>query len=229
MWRTMERRKEMRRRARKSYGPIIESDKGRILRARIPGVCGVIPRVVAQFFPVNRINSLFRGFRDDRHDKIRMRDRTKEMPSLLPVGMTSGWAQVSQLRPKPTERGYSFWCKSKIEIDHPRSLGDPNFGLRSFSNVGRLVSLSISVSASTQRSTLVTRDTYRCTVKHTSFTIYIKMGYKMLGKCKNLLLLVQALHDPGFRGNELRGRDPELHQLRKRGRETSNKPGCQFL
>jgi hypothetical protein len=38
------------------------------------------------------------------------------------------------------------------------------------------------------------------------------------------LLLVQVFHDPWFRGNKLRGRDTELHQLGERSSEATNKP-----
>lgn len=48
----------------------------------------------------------------------------------------------------------------------------------------------------------------------------------MMHEYKTLLLLVQALHDPGFRSNKLGSRDTELHQLGKRGSEATNKPGC---
>jgi hypothetical protein len=37
---------------------------------------------------------------------------------------------------------------------------------------------------------------------------------------KSLLLLVQVLHNPGFRGNKLGGRDTELHELSKGSRVT---------
>ena len=42
---------------------------------------------------------------------------------------------------------------------------------------------------------------------------------------KTLLLLVQVFHDPGFRGNKLRVRDTEFHQLGERDSETTNRPG----
>ena len=48
----------------------------------------------------------------------------------------------------------------------------------------------------------------------------------MMYEYKTLLLLVQVLHDPGFRGNKLRSRDTELHQLGKCGSEATSKPGC---
>lgn len=48
----------------------------------------------------------------------------------------------------------------------------------------------------------------------------------VLSEYKNLLLLVQVLHDPGFRVGKLRGRDTEFHQFREGSREAINEPGC---
>ena len=38
---------------------------------------------------------------------------------------------------------------------------------------------------------------------------------------RSLLLFVQVLHNPGFRGNKLGGRDSELHELSKGNRVTT--------
>jgi hypothetical protein len=51
----------------------------------------------------------------------------------------------------------------------------------------------------------------------------------MSGEYRNLLLLVQVLHNPGFRGNKLRGRNSELHEFGECGGEAANKPDCQLL
>lgn len=51
----------------------------------------------------------------------------------------------------------------------------------------------------------------------------------MLGKYEHLLLLVQILHNPGFRGNKLRGWNAEFHELGKCSGEAVNGPDCQFL
>ena len=45
----------------------------------------------------------------------------------------------------------------------------------------------------------------------------------MLGEYKNLLLLVQVLHDPMLRGNKLGGRDTKFHQFRVCSREAIKK------
>ena len=52
------------------------------------------------------------------------------------------------------------------------------------------------------------------------------VGMVSRGRRTLLLLLVQILHDPGFRSNELGGRDTELHQLGKCGSKATNEPGC---
>jgi len=43
-----------------------------------------------------------------------------------------------------------------------------------------------------------------------------------VGEYGNLLLLVQILQNPGFRGNKLGGWNAELHELRKCGREATS-------
>lgn len=53
----------------------------------------------------------------------------------------------------------------------------------------------------------------------------VKIVGMRLGKHKNLLLLVQVLHNPRVRSDKLRGRDAEFHQLSEGGREAINELG----